>query len=48
MITIRPWLLIGKYRETLDHELLARAGIGALLHLAAQVEPPGVRMYGPT
>lgn len=42
MITIRPWLLIGKYRETLDHELLARAGVGALLHLAAQVEPPGV------
>jgi protein-tyrosine phosphatase len=42
MITIRPWLLIGKYRETLDQELLARARVGALLHLAAQVEPPGV------
>lgn len=42
MVTIRPWLLIGKYRETLDHELLARAGVGALLHLAAEVEPPGV------
>jgi protein-tyrosine phosphatase len=42
MITIRPWLLIGKYRETLDHDLLASAGVGALLHLAAQVEPPGV------
>lgn len=42
MITIRPWLLISKYRETLDNELLARAGIGALLHLAAQVEPPGI------
>lgn len=42
MVTIRPWLLIGKYRETLDHELLARAGVGALLHLAAQVEPPDV------
>lgn len=42
MIIIRPWLLIGKYRETLDHDLLARAGVGALLHLAAQVEPPGV------
>jgi protein-tyrosine phosphatase len=42
MQRIRPWLLIGKYRETLDHDLLARAGIGALLHLAAPVEPPGV------
>lgn len=42
MVTIRPWLLIGNYRETLDGDLLARAGVGALLHLAARVEPPGV------
>lgn len=42
MISIRPWLLIGKYRETLDHDLLARAQVGALLHLAAPVEPPGI------
>jgi protein-tyrosine phosphatase len=42
MQQIRPWLLIGKYRETLDHDLLARAGVGALLHLAARVEPPGI------
>ncbi len=42
MVTIRPWLLIGKYRETLDHDLLARAKVGALLHLAARVEPPGI------
>jgi protein-tyrosine phosphatase len=42
MQSIRPWLLIGKYRETLDHDLLARAQVGALLHLAARVEPPGI------
>jgi protein-tyrosine phosphatase len=42
MQIIRPWLLIGKYRETIDYNLLARARVGALLHLAAQVEPPGV------
>lgn len=39
---VRPWLLIGKYRETLDPELLARAQVGALLHLAAHVEAPGI------
>jgi protein-tyrosine phosphatase len=42
MQSIRPWLLIGKYRETLDHDLLTRAVVGALLHPAAQVEPPGI------
>jgi protein-tyrosine phosphatase len=42
MQRIRPWLLIGSYRETLDHDLLARAEVSALLHLAAQVEPPGI------
>ena len=42
MQKIRDWLLIGKYRETLDHDLLTRAGVGALLHLAAPVEPPGI------
>jgi protein-tyrosine phosphatase len=42
MHIIRPWLLIGKYRETIDHDLLARSGVGALLHLAARVEPPGI------
>jgi protein-tyrosine phosphatase len=42
VVTIRPWLLIGKYRETLDGDLLARAGVSALLHLAARVEPPGI------
>jgi protein-tyrosine phosphatase len=42
MQIIRPWLLIGKYRETTDYDLLARAQVNALLHLAAPVEPPGV------
>ncbi|MBX0328621.1 dual specificity protein phosphatase family protein [Oscillochloris sp. ZM17-4] len=42
MQPIRPWLLIGKYRETLDSDLLARAQVGALLHLAARVEPPDI------
>lgn len=42
MIPVRPWLLIGRHRETLDQELMERAGVGALLHLAAPVEPPGV------
>lgn len=42
MIKIRSWLLVGKHRETLDMERLSRAGVGALLHLAAQVEPPGI------
>ncbi len=30
MHTIRPWLRIGKYREALDHDPLARAQVGAL------------------
>lgn len=42
MIAIRPWLLIGKYRETLDIDLLVRAQIGALLHLAAPITPSGI------
>lgn len=42
MQRVRPWLLIGKHRETLDAELLARARVGALLHLAAYVEPSGI------
>jgi protein-tyrosine phosphatase len=42
MQRVRPWLLIGSYRETLDSAGLARAQVGALLHLAAPVEPPGI------
>lgn len=42
MHLIRPWLIIGSYRDTLNNDLLAGARVGALLHLAAPVEPPGV------
>jgi len=39
---IRPWLAIGKYRETLDAPLPAAQGIGAMLQLAEAVEHPGI------
>ncbi|NTW00977.1 MAG: dual specificity protein phosphatase family protein [Oscillochloris sp.] len=42
MQLIRPWLLIGKYHETINRNLLAQAKIDALLHLAAPIEPPGI------
>jgi len=35
MNSIRNWLHIGKYRETLDARLLAAHKIGAILQLAA-------------
>lgn len=34
MDTIRPWLHIGKYRDTLNHALLRRYQIGAMPHPA--------------
>jgi hypothetical protein len=42
MDAIRPWLYIGKYRETLDASLLAANEIGALLLLAEEVTQPGI------
>lgn len=42
MQQIRPWLSIGRHRETLDSALLARAGVGALLHVAAVAQAPGL------
>jgi protein-tyrosine phosphatase len=42
MQRIRPWLLVGAYRETLDDDLLAQTQVGALLHLVAPVEPSGI------
>ncbi|NWG16704.1 MAG: GNAT family N-acetyltransferase [Chloroflexi bacterium] len=42
MYRIRPWLYIGKYRETIDHELLRAHHIGAMLLLAENVEQPGI------
>jgi protein-tyrosine phosphatase len=42
MDAIRPWLYIGKYRETLNAALLARHNIKAMLLLAELVEHPGI------
>jgi protein-tyrosine phosphatase len=42
MYPIRPWLFVGKYRETLDRRLLTINRIGAMLQLAEPVEQPGV------
>ena len=42
MYEVRPWLLIGKYRETTNQQLLDQYRIGALLHLADYVEPSGI------
>lgn len=38
MDQIRPWLFIGKYRETLDYHFLRSHGITAMLLLAELVE----------
>ena len=42
MIRIRPWLLVGRYTDTLDPEYLRRHDIGALLELHDLVEQPGI------
>ncbi len=42
MDRLRPWLYIGKYRETLNHHLLAANQIEAMLQLAELVEHPGI------
>ncbi|MBE2225165.1 MAG: dual specificity protein phosphatase family protein [Anaerolineae bacterium] len=42
MNQIRPWLYIGKYRETKDYPYLSRHNIGAMLLLAESVEQPGI------
>lgn len=42
MHKIRDWLYIGKYRETLSHPLLASYNIGAMLHLAEDVQHEGI------
>jgi protein-tyrosine phosphatase len=42
MYLIRPWLYVGKYRETLNPHLLAANQIGAMLQLAELVEQPGI------
>jgi protein-tyrosine phosphatase len=39
---IRPWLYIGKYRETVNQPLLAAYRIQAMLLLAEAIEQPGI------
>ena len=42
MYPIRPWLYVGKYRETLNRRLLHINGIGSMLQLAERVDQPGI------
>lgn len=42
MDEIRPWLFIGRYRDTLKKELLDQKSIQAMLQLAEFVEQPGI------
>ncbi len=42
MNQIRPWLYIGKYRDTTDVNLLEVHQIGAMLQFAELVEHPGI------
>lgn len=42
MDEIRPWLYIGKYRDTLDKNYLAFKSIKAMLQLAELVEQKGI------
>lgn len=42
MDQIRPWLFIGKYRETLNKSYLNHKSIRAMLLLAEPVEQPGI------
>jgi protein-tyrosine phosphatase len=42
MNQIRPWLYIGKYRDTLDYRYLSAHNITAMLLLAELVEHPGI------
>ena len=38
MYVIRPWLFLGKYRDTLNFPYLETHKIGAMLQFAEQVE----------
>ena len=42
MNEIRPWLYIGKYRDTLDKSCLEIKSIQGMLQLAEKVEQPGI------
>ena len=42
MDEIRPWLYIGKFRDTLSKSYLEAKSIQAMLQLAKKVEQPGI------
>jgi len=42
MDEIRPWLYIGKYRDTLQLDYLRSKSIQAMLQLAEKVEQPNI------
>lgn len=42
MDEIRPWLFIGKFRDTLNASYLQSKSINAMLQLAEKVEQPGI------
>src|SRR5262245_35643436 len=42
MNRIRPWLYIGKYRDTLDGTLLQASGVGAMLLFVEDVHYPSI------
>ena len=42
MDQIRPWLFIGKYRDTLQSDDLLSDSIRAMLQLAVKLEQPGI------
>ena len=42
MYAIRPWLLVGKLRDTLHADVLRGQGVGAMLQLCRAVPQPGI------
>lgn len=42
MDEIRPWLYIGKYKDTIDGAYLRAMSINAMLELAEAVKQPGI------
>lgn len=42
MYTIRPWLFIGKFAETIDKRLLESYQIEVMLQFAERIEQPGI------
>ena len=42
MDSVRPWLIAGKYAETLDYTSLLMHRVEAMLQLAAEVKQPGI------